>query len=615
MKRAVIFAGGEEQYIASLSTPKPLILVYGKPLIAHQLERLVEAGFTHVSLIVGEHKVAIEYVVSQINDLSLDVEYIQLTDEDATLIDAFRVLSDVVKEACVVLSCDTIFEHNPFVFLKQSSDIEILVHPTLSFMDFCGARIQAKIGLMGDVQSVGYDVSNANVWFTGIYFFSERGLAMLNDVLNEGAFSTVAELFALFAERDQLNPSKMSEMVWFDINSPDTLMRAEMFLRRMSDTDVPVDVALHNLEPIDKTLFFDHQYSKRTHVQFEAGLVKRIASFALMDPKATSAQHIVITDENVDAICGDGVYQQLLEAGYRVHKFIVPDREAAKTMKVYSELAEKIISLGIDEQSIIFAVGGGAVANISGFLASTLYRGIGLIHVPTTMLSMLDVSISLKQGINGQTGKNLVGSLHQPLMVLIDPAIEMPDFRVQDGLSEGIKHAICQDSEFFDYLLGYDGPLSDVAFRSHAIRRTIELKVALMDKDIYEYHEGMILNYGHEVGHAIELLSRYEYTHGQAIAIGMCVASRLSRIMDVADDACVRLHTEIFKHYGLPTVIPQNISRDAIMNALVFNKKNRNRELRMVLPEYIGKVWKIKGEYALPCPVELIEKAIDQSYE
>ena len=368
-------------------------------------------------------------------------------------------------------------------------------------------------------------------------------------------------------------------------------------------------------EKINFLCSFSHQKIGKTKIFLEAGLTENLKKYQIITHDRRYSRHVLITDENVDAVAGDLVERQLKRGGFLITKFVVPAGESSKSMKIYESLAEQIVALGIDEQSVVIAVGGGVVANLSGFLASTLYRGIDLVHIPTTIMNMADVSISLKQGINSKRGKNLVGNYHQPLAVFIDPQISIPDHLVRDGLSEVIKHAICQDKDFFDYLLDYGGPLNDLDFRTHIIQKTIALKLKVMEEDMYEKKRGMILQYGHEVGHAVEFLSGMTLTHGQGIAIGMTASARLARFKGIADKSIVALHEKIFKKYGLPTAIPSGFSIDSIVESLRYNKKTKEGDIYMVLPKSIGAVWTANGEYGIPCSPETIKKALIQSNE
>jgi 3-dehydroquinate synthase len=227
---------------------------------------------------------------------------------------------------------------------------------------------------------------------------------------------------------------------------------------------------------------------------------------------------------------------------------------------------------------------------------------------------MLDVAISLKQGINSEKGKNLVGAYFQPLAVFIDPDVAMPETLIRHGLSEAIKHAFAQDRPFFDFLMEYDGKISDPAFVEEVIRRTIGLKIELMQEDMFENNRAIVLQYGHEVGHAVEFLSGFKLSHGEAISIGMRVSAEISHLMSVTGKETVDAHKALLQKYGLPITIPAYLKKDAVLDALKFNKKTRGTDIRFALVEFVGKIWKIKGVYGIPCPVEIIEEALLRSY-
>tara|TARA_Y100000310_G_scaffold169635_1_gene169824 strand:- start:5000 stop:6841 length:1842 start_codon:yes stop_codon:yes gene_type:complete len=609
----IILAAGRGQKINVLDMPKPLLRVYGKELIIWQIKYLIQAGIRDIIIITGSHGAGVRSCVRNADIKNAQIKYIEQPDDDANILQSFELAQTQVKSDCVIASCDLIFERNPYSVLSKRKDIEILVSKHKEENAFSGAPIRVKTRLK-KLAAIGKGLDSYNALHAGIYYFTKKGI---NNFLSaaRGADSN-EELSKVIMRSHKKNPVKLAFlrcMEWFDINSTDTLLRAEMFMRRQSLSVKPLK-ASESFKEISPNVSFTYTKSQETSIIVEQGIMNQLGKIKLMDKARVNSQHIIITDENVDAILGESVLSQLQNTGYKASKFVIEAGEQSKRMEVYNDLAEKIIALGIDENSVIFALGGGVVANISGLLAATLYRGIGLIHLPTTIMNMLDVSISLKQGINSQKGKNLVGSYYQPLLVVIDPAINIPDWLVRDGISEAIKHAICQDKNFYKYLLENAHKVSDSLFRKEIIERTIQLKIELMNEDMFEHKRAMILQYGHEVGHAIEFFSRFELTHGQSIAIGMRVSAELAKLMNAGDDS-IKAHKKIMKAYNLPYSIPRNMSSSAVIDALKYNKKTQASEARFVLPDFVGKVWKIKGEYGIPCPVELIKKAVENSYE
>lgn len=610
---AVILAAGRGQKLNYLNTPKPLILVGGQPLIIRKIKLLQEAGISRILIVVGSYGDAVRQTVRNHPEISAEIEFIDQSDDDGGVLKSFLAPAGRANNGFIITGSDLVFENNPFLSLKKKNHGEIMVDRNVEHNKFCGSGMKIKTGLLS--KHVFDPEGNFNAWHAGIYWFSREGYERFADIIRSLGNARLSDVLHEYDRRHGFNLTGLPKMLWYDINTPETLIRAEMFLRSRQPSSRPTEVKVEKLEIVVPPHSFSYKKFNTTEILLEPGLINKLGKIRLMESERAASHHILITDNTVNDLFGRQVLEEMQGAGYGVTKFIIPDGEGSKSMPVYNDLAEKIIAGGIDEHSIIFALGGGVVANLSGFLASTLYRGIGLIHIPTSFMNMLDVSISLKQGINGQKGKNLVGSYYQPLMVLIDPAISIPDWLIRDGMSEAIKHALCQDKNFFNYLLDHNMDFKDVGFRAEVIRRAIELKISLMNIDMFENNCGMVLQYGHEIGHAVEFLSKFGLTHGQAISIGMRTTAELAHLMDVTSADTVRDHKNILKAYELPYSIPAELDKDAIIDILRYNKKTRGQDIRIVLPEYTGKVWKIKGEYGIPCPAKLIEKAVEKSYK
>jgi len=608
----IILAAGRGQKINALHTPKPLLRVYGKPLIVRQIELLREADIRNVAVVVGSRGAEIRSAIADANLKDMRIQYIEEPNDDAGILHSFERAAGFVESECVITSCDLVFERNPYQALTKRSDVEVLVSKHKKENEFSGAPVFVETRF-GKLVAMGRTLDEYDALHAGIHYFTKKGI---NNFLAEAKSMDFqeepSEVIMRLHGNSTVALSFLPEMEWFDINAADTLLRAEMFMRRTHAHAKPAQ-ELVSLKELVPAASFTYTKTQETRVIIESGILKQLSTVRLMGPERAGSHHIIITDENVDTLFGDSVFSQLRNVGYRVTKLVIPAGEQSKSMALYNDFAERIIALGIDEHSIIFALGGGVVANISGLLAATLYRGIGLVHLPTTIMNMLDVSISLKQGINGQKGKNLVGSYYQPLLAVIDPALSMPDSLVRDGISEAIKHAICQDADFYQYLLENAHRVADPLFREEVIKRTINLKIELMHEDMFENHRGMILQYGHEAGHAIEFLSRFELSHGQSIAIGMRVSAEIAKLMEAGENT-VDAHKKIFRAYKLPCAIPEYIEPHAIIDALKYNKKTLAREARFVLPDFIGKAWKIKGDYGIPCPMDLVQKAVKKSY-
>lgn len=606
LKNAIIIANGKDSSLKHFGIQRSLVLVSGKPIIFRLIEQLHDAGVTNVRIITDEQTDMIQSLESWRDRMNLSFLHSSFS----------TALSEVLHEfvPTIIVNANLFFGSNPFISVRGKSPIVGLVDKFQNSNQFSGAATHVGVSMTGNVSFGTQEKKNA--YFIPMIFVDHEGGQVIVDVLKKNpSFHSLEEIMDVVSRQIPVKSARLQRMSWYEIHSPETLLRAEMFIRRSLIGERVTDVDIKRLEPVYGSFSFTYQKTATTQIIIERGVIERFDHIALMDPGRTASHHIIITEKRADDVVGKEVYEKMCKAGYTVTKLVVPSGEEAKRIDVYRSLAEQIIALGIDERSIIFSVGGGAVANIAGFLAATLYRGVGLIHIPTTLMCMLDVAISLKQGINSEKGKNLVGSYYQPLLVIIDPAISIPEKLVFDGMSEAIKHALTQDPLFYDFLMSYEGSLTDVDFIEAVVRKTISLKIELMEEDMFENRRAIALQYGHEVGHAVEYISGFALSHGEAISIGMRVSAQLACLMKVAPQVTVDMHVAILKKYHLPYTIPEYIKEEAILDALLYNKKTRGKDIRFALVEFVGKIWKIKGEFGIPCSPELIKEAIKRSYD
>lgn len=344
------------------------------------------------------------------------------------------------------------------------------------------------------------------------------------------------------------------------------------------------------------------------------------AAFEIIPMASASSPIFVFTDETVDGLYGDGFVAGFEELGFVVHRIVIPDGEDAKTLEVYAELADRVLTIGIDKLSILISLGGGAVANVCGFIASTLHRGIGLIHFPTTLLAQCDAAISHKQAVNAPHGKNLVGSYYAPLRIVVDPDVlqTLDEWLLPDGMGEIVKHALCQDATLLKMLDDYDGSLRDPAFLERVVLRTIELKCQVIDIDPKEKREAVVLVYGHTLGHPIEAISHRPgslccLSHGQAVAIGCVIAARVAVKMGLADHCVIQRTVDFCAKYELPTVVPADQSVTQIMAKLPYNKTWTQEGTVMALLEDIGRLFNVDQNYLLPVEEAVIREAVAET--
>lgn len=322
----------------------------------------------------------------------------------------------------------------------------------------------------------------------------------------------------------------------------------------------------------------------------EAGLLKNLSDVGVFKDLRQDSQHFIITDENVGKLYLKQVESAFLEKEFKVHSFIVEASENSKSLAVYSEIAKKTLDTKFDKYSCIISLGGGVVNNLAGFLASTLYRGIGLIHIPTSLLAQVDAAIDFKQAVNHSFGKNLIGSYYPATKIIIDPMVLITlDSRfIKDGLAESIKHALCQDIAFYSFLCSNVNKLDDVNVLSKIVNRSIELKLELMNDDLDDDHDESIKQYGHAVGHAIEHLSNGHVYHGESISIGMCVSAEIALLLGLSDEKTRDLHYEIFEAINLPTKVPEEFSFEMIWNKMIYDKHSLNGKVYTGLVRAVG---------------------------
>ena len=298
----------------------------------------------------------------------------------------------------------------------------------------------------------------------------------------------------------------------------------------------------------------------------------------------------VITDDVVGPLHGERLLHSLKAAGFDAHLLTVPSGEASKSMAVAAGLCDRLIEAGLDRKSAVFALGGGVVGDLAGFVASIHYRGIPVIQVPTTIVAQVDSSIGGKTGVNSPLGKNLIGTFHQPRLVIADTAVlsTLPDRIFREGLAEAIKHAVIADASLLEVL-----PPDDRKDLTPLIARNAAIKARVVAEDEFETKgTRALLNFGHTIGHAIESVAGYgALSHGEGVAIGMIAALDLSvRLAGLPRDQADRVKGVIIA-CGLPTSIPTDLPTEKILAALGRDKKFDRGSIRFVLTKEIGSAY------------------------
>lgn len=304
------------------------------------------------------------------------------------------------------------------------------------------------------------------------------------------------------------------------------------------------------------------------------------------------ASALVVTDVNV-AGHAEAVREALDAAGYKTGLAVRPAGEAQKSLEVAAALYDALIDLPADRKTLVAAVGGGVVGDLSGFVAATYARGLDLFMVPTTLLAMVDSSVGGKVAVNHPRAKNLIGCFHQPRGVWIDTALlaTLPEREYRSGLAEVVKYGVILDAQFFDYLEQNSAMIlaRDTAAVERMITRCCQLKAEVVEKDERE-ETGLraVLNYGHTFAHAFETAAGYGgWLHGEAVAAGMVCASRLAERRGLIPAALTQRQIGLLEAFSLP-VRPLHWPVDALLATMRSDKKALAGKMRFILPRRLG---------------------------
>ena len=288
----------------------------------------------------------------------------------------------------------------------------------------------------------------------------------------------------------------------------------------------------------------------------------------------------------------------LRDKGIEAHRIEIPDAEEGKELQVLGFIWDVLGQIGVGRTDALVSLGGGACTDVAGFAAATWLRGISVVHVPTTLLAMVDAAVGGKTGINTDAGKNLVGAFHQPAGVVVDLATleTLPEREIVAGMPEIVKAGFIADPVILD-LIEADpkkalDPTGDVL--GELILRAIAVKAKVVAADERESNLREILNYGHTLAHAIEALERYQWRHGDAVSVGLVFAAELARATGRLDDATADRHRSILMSLGLPVSYYEN-ALPSLMEYMMGDKKNRGGVMRFVVLDGLAKPGRLEG--------------------
>jgi len=322
------------------------------------------------------------------------------------------------------------------------------------------------------------------------------------------------------------------------------------------------------------------------------GLLDRLGE--KMRQAALSGRAIIISDDNVFSLYGSKVEGILKDAGFAVNSFVVPPGEETKSTDYAIKIYDFLVEHRAERDDIIIALGGGMVGDLAGFVAATFLRGVFWVQVPTSLIAMVDASIGGKVGVNHPEGKNLIGAFYQPNLVLADPQTltTLPQRELTSGWAEVIKHGMILDKEFLEFLETNINKLTKLEPEAltRAVVRSAAIKSQVVNQDEKE-REGKraILNYGHTIAHGLEATTQYNcFLHGEAVAIGMMGAAKLSQRLGLLPSAAVERQQVLLQKFGLPMVF-SGLDLTEITRAMELDKKTKEKAIRWVLLQDIGR--------------------------
>ena len=323
-----------------------------------------------------------------------------------------------------------------------------------------------------------------------------------------------------------------------------------------------------------------------------SGLLDRVGE--LLSQVLQTSRIILVTHPSLFRLYGDKVLAGLKKQGWATDIIEVPEGEKSKSLQQVDIIYDRLLDFNCDRKSVLIALGGGVIGDLTGFVAATYQRGIPFVQVPTTLLSQVDSSVGGKTAVNHPKGKNMIGAFYQPRMVIadLDTLQTLPQNEFRAGLAEVIKYGVISDANLFDYLeKNADKILQlDHECLAYIIKTSCSIKAEVVEKDERESHYRMILNFGHTLGHTIEALTGYsQFIHGEAVAIGMVQAAKLSQQLEKCQDEVPKRLRKLINKCGLPSQWP-DLDSQAVIECLYHDKKTMNHKIKFILVKELGSV-------------------------
>lgn len=355
----------------------------------------------------------------------------------------------------------------------------------------------------------------------------------------------------------------------------------------------------------------------RCTIHVESGLLDRAGS--IITSASPAHRYVIVTDETVRGLYADRLAATLPSGRSRIHAFA--PGEAHKTRKTWAAITDAMLADGMGRDTTVISLGGGVVGDLAGFIAATFMRGVPLIHVPTTLLAMVDASIGGKTGVDVPAGKNLVGAFHEPMAVITDPDVlsTLPVEELRGGLAEAIKHGVIADAKYFETTVRaldvLRVPSHDRAAMTACIVGSVRIKAAIVGQDTREAGLRQTLNFGHTLGHAIEAATSMRTSHGDAVAIGMVGEASIAERMKTAERGTADAVRAAITQAGLPTRLPRGLAIDAVLDATRSDKKARGGSVRYALPKRIGIMSSDSAGWSVPVSDDVVVAVLREMAE
>ena len=340
-----------------------------------------------------------------------------------------------------------------------------------------------------------------------------------------------------------------------------------------------------------------------TDVFVQSGILPQVGN--ILKQAGLKGPTVIVSDEHVAPLYGQILLDSLVSAGYESGLIVIPAGEDHKTLETIAYLWEELINAGLERGSTLVALGGGVVSDLAGFAAATYLRGIPWVVCPTSLLAMADASLGGKTGADLPQGKNLIGAFHAPKLVLADPDClqTLPEVELINGMGEVVKHGVISSPELFERCH------SDV-WRTDLeglVRRAMQIKIGVISEDPFEKGRRAILNLGHTVGHAVELVSGFQLRHGEAVAIGLVAEAQIAVELGLAHQDLPQTISGCLIQMGLPVTIPAGMDIEKVLETMQRDKKRAGGEVKFVLPTSIGSV-----EYGKLVQTDLVRSVLNR---